>query len=414
VPPRHGATDDISTGPSTAAFGIPAMDEQAREYLGRIIYTPEEVGRWIKGDYYLDIYDPLMGWIHHKDHIPSGVDGSYASNSYDPNGARHMIQYADKPYRMNTYGNSFTHCDQVNDGETWQEYLAAHLCEPVRNWGLSGHSVYQMYVRMKEEEPRQPGQCIIVNIYSDDHYRSVYGWPAIPIGVHPAEILRGAHRRPPMPWVEVNPVTGKFIEHPNLCPRPEDLDRLCDPDFVVKQFRDDMVLRAYIGRRNLKFDMPEYSYDNIRELGLEHGLDLDISSAESLTSAIDRIYKAASIYASKRIVGMMEGLAADQGSKILYVLSYTSQDLVYALEGNERIDREFVDFLEAEGLPYVDLLEEHREEYEQFRGTAKEYSKRYYIGHYKPIGNLFTAFAIKDKLMSKLDPKPSSYIPLPN
>ena len=29
----------------------------------------------------------------------------------------------------------------MNDGETWQEYLAAHLREPIRNYGVGGYSV---------------------------------------------------------------------------------------------------------------------------------------------------------------------------------------------------------------------------------------------------------------------------------
>ena len=54
----------------------------------------------------------------------------------------------DRPCRMNTYGDSFTQCHQVSDGETWQEYLAAHLGEPVRNFGVGGYGVYQAYRRM--------------------------------------------------------------------------------------------------------------------------------------------------------------------------------------------------------------------------------------------------------------------------
>jgi hypothetical protein len=47
--------------------------------------------------------------------------------------------------RINTYGNSFTQCHQVSDGETWQEYLAAPLGEPIRNFGVGGHGVFQAY-----------------------------------------------------------------------------------------------------------------------------------------------------------------------------------------------------------------------------------------------------------------------------
>ena len=43
-------------------------------------------------------------------------------------------------------------CYQVSDGETWQEYLAAHLDEPIRNFGMGGYGVYQACRR-----PAEPG-----------------------------------------------------------------------------------------------------------------------------------------------------------------------------------------------------------------------------------------------------------------
>ena len=35
--------------------------------------------------------------------------------------------------------------------------------------------------------------------------------------------------------------------------------------------------------------------------------------------------------------------------------------------------------------------------------------KRYFIGHYTPSGNHFFAYAIKDKIVDWLDPKPITY-----
>src|SRR5256885_2648577 len=65
--------------------------------------------------------------------------------------SRTSIMYADRPCRINTYGDSFTQCHQVSDHETWQEYLAAHLGEPIRNFGMGGYGFYQAYRRRSEE-----------------------------------------------------------------------------------------------------------------------------------------------------------------------------------------------------------------------------------------------------------------------
>src|SRR5207247_1099765 len=128
------------------------LDTEAMEYLKRILYTGEDVKNWIQGigtGYIGEKYDGEVGWVHGTASVKHGVDGSTSLYSYDASGARRMIQHADKACRINTYGDSFTHCDQVSDGETWQEILAAHLGEPVRNFGVSGFSVYQAFTRMK-------------------------------------------------------------------------------------------------------------------------------------------------------------------------------------------------------------------------------------------------------------------------
>ena len=72
-------------------------------------------------------YDSALGWVLCNSVRGRGVDGTIGFYSYEADGARKVINHADKPCRIHTYGNSFTHCDQVSDGETWQEYLAAHI-----------------------------------------------------------------------------------------------------------------------------------------------------------------------------------------------------------------------------------------------------------------------------------------------
>lgn len=75
-------------------------------------------------------FDHELGYVPKESIQRDGIDGSHVVYRYGPGGERKMINYADRPCRMNTYGDSFTHCDHVSDGETWQEHLAAHLGEP--------------------------------------------------------------------------------------------------------------------------------------------------------------------------------------------------------------------------------------------------------------------------------------------
>lgn len=127
-------------------------------------------------------YDSALGWIHCPAVHANGVDGSKTYYSYESDGARKVIHHADQPCRIHAYGNSFTHCDQVSDGETWEEYLAAHLREPIRNYGVGGFSVYQAYRRMQLVEANRSAEHIILNIFEDDHFRNLDAWRSIRVG----------------------------------------------------------------------------------------------------------------------------------------------------------------------------------------------------------------------------------------
>jgi hypothetical protein len=75
------------------------------------------------------MFDPELGYILHNSLVQWGVGGSRTIETFRPDGARSRFLYSGPNPRINTYGNSFTECTQVSDGETWQEYLAGHFGE---------------------------------------------------------------------------------------------------------------------------------------------------------------------------------------------------------------------------------------------------------------------------------------------
>ena len=54
-------------------------------------------------------------------------------------------------------------------------------------------------------------------------------------------------------------------------------------------------------------------------------------------------------------------------------------------------------------------MDAHVEEFRTFNLDEWAYVNRYYIGHYSPMGNRFFADAVKDDILSWLDPKPVTY-----
>ena len=389
--------------------------ESVRQYLERLLLTKQEVSDWLEGRTYpFCKYDSELGFLHRNRRFKEGIYGSVCTYTYDESGARQTIMYAgmhaDRPCRINTcrintYGDSFTSCEQVNDGETWQEVLAAHLEEPVRNYGIGGYSVYLAYLRMRREERRNPAPYIIFNIFDDDHFRNLISWQRITN----ASNWKSIH--PTLPYIQANPATGQFVELKNPCPTPESVYNLCDLDWVYETFKDDFVLAIRLARDRAKENRAE-SAGIIGQLASEYGIATQVNySGDDLIKTADSLYARAAIFSSMRIVEKIEAFAAASGKKVLYVLSYGPPNVEKRLRGEKRSDQSFVDFLQAKQLPYVDLMEAHAADYAQFNSSIREYLGRYYIGHYGPMGNAFCAFAIREKLVAMLDPKPTPYQP---
>ena len=287
-----------------------AWVRQAQAYLKSILYPPEQVEDWLLGRASLgEAYDGELGWVFHDRRVKHGVDGSISTYRYA--GARRTIMYGDNPCRINTYGNSFTHCDQVSDGETWQEVLAAHLCEPLRNFGIGGYSVYQAYLRMMKEETITPARYIIFNIYDDDHYRNLHGWRNIRLGYTTG--MWPAVLGSTMPYVVANPATRQFTEFKNPCPTPESVRNLSDFDWVFERFRDDFVLKIVLAQRDPGAGSLQPSYGVIEELAREHGLQVSIGTPEELKRTATELYTRAALFATMRIIEKIEALCIGSG-----------------------------------------------------------------------------------------------------
>ena len=105
-----------------------------RELLHKAAYHPIEIDRLLDpANPSFITFDPVLGYELKDYGFKDGMEKSHTIGTYEKHGGhRKLINYADQPCRINTYGNSFTQCAQVSDGETWQEILAAHLrlCPP--------------------------------------------------------------------------------------------------------------------------------------------------------------------------------------------------------------------------------------------------------------------------------------------
>ncbi|MEX2286317.1 MAG: hypothetical protein WD648_04450 [Planctomycetaceae bacterium] len=359
-----------------------ATEQQIRDYLRGILPSREDLDGWLAGtEFPFCKYDAELGYLHIDRDFQEGQDGAICQYRYDKLDARRMLAHADRPCRINTYGDSFTSCEQVSDGETWQEALAAHLGEPVRNYGIGGYSVYQAYLRMLREEQRAPAGCIVFNIFDDDHVRNLHGWQRFKFGVNRKS------PNPTVPHVKVDLAAKRITDRPNLCPTSQSLYDLCDPDRAYAMFHDDFYLHNRVLRaaqRAQGESIPPTDYD-------------------------DQRLTAPGIFATTQIVERVNDFAKKNGKRVLFVLSYGAYTVKQFIEKGARFDQSLVDYLNKSQLPYVDLMQAHAADAARFKGTTDETLARYFIGHYNPLGNHFCAFAIKDALVRLLNPKPPTY-----
>ena len=352
-------------------------------------------------------FDPELGYILGNSMPPDGMDGSSTISTSQKNGARAAFMYPDRKCRINTYGNSFTQCHQVSDGETWQEYLAAHLGEPVRNFGMGGYGVYQAYRRMLRTEPTDDSaDYVLLYIWGDDHFRSIMRCRYA--AIYPWWDSRGGLSFHNNFWanIEMDLETGHFVERDNLLPTPESLYRMIEPEFMVEALRDDLMLQLSVVRQVEPSSLDLESLNALaRILGVS---SIDGTSDDSFEQSAAQLRLAYGFAATKHIIEAAVSFCQQNGKNMM-ILLLCPRATRQLLNGQPRYEQEIVDYLDQKGLRYFDMNLVHLEDYISFNLSIEDYMKRYYIGHYSPVGNHFFAYALKNTMVDWLEPKPITY-----
>jgi len=361
-------------------------------------------------------FDPELGYVPDNVIMRDGIGDSFSTYRHEPEGHRKLVNYADRPCRINTYGDSFTQCQQVSDGETWQECLAAHLGEPVRNFGSGGYSVNAAVRRLLRMEGTAVGaDHIILNVFDDDHIRNLDAARWIRTAWNerdkPADIAFPLHG---LPWAHLryDLEQGTFVERPGACESEEALLALCDPEAFHACFHDDQVVRLFSLMLGGEEDVAEFE-----ALAEAFQVKLDLRDPDRRAAEAARLHAVYGFRSTRYLLEKLLPWLEARGKRLLVVLSYAMCRIPEFLGGQPRFDQDFIDFLDARDIPYVDGLLKHAEDFRKFNLSLEDYVARYYInpagsavfGHYNPLGNLFYAFSIKDEVVDWLNPRPPAY-----
>ena len=394
---------------SSLVFGqTPQQKKSFAEYTKETVPTKKEIDVFLNETSWAR-FDRDLGYILGNYMPRDGVDNSSSISTIQSNGARTSFMYKGKPCRINTYGNSFTQCNQVNDGETWQEYLAGHLGEPVGNFGMGGFGVYQAYRRMIREEKTDHGaEYVILYIWGDDHIRSLLrcrymltkGWNE---RTNRTEGVGKMFHGNFWAHVEINLETGKLEEKENLLPTRKSLYKMTDPDWMYEALEDDLALRMYLYKNNQISDIDLKALKTLSR-HLKCPVDFD---GNSLRSSVVELLDKYSFEATKYILSKAGEFASANEKKLMVIIFDPYRVTKQLLRGGIRYDREIVDFLKQNNINHIDMNLMHVEDFKSFNLSVDDYFKRYFIGHYSPAGNHFFAYSIKDRIVEWLDPKPT-------
>lgn len=378
------------------------------EYLRNSVLSKKEIDIFLNENSWAQ-YDPEVGYILGNYMPHDGIDGSFSLSTVMNDGKRTQQIYRDKTCRINTYGDSFTHCHQVSDAETWQEYLAGHLGEPINNFGMGGFGVYQAYRRLlRREKVDKDSKYVILYMWGDDYVRSVFRcryatyyktWNS-----YGGYMFHGNF------WsnIEMDLNSGKLVEKENRVGTKEDMYKMSDPEFMYENLKDDLMVQLQLLWKNMvNTDIDTVGLNKLAEI-LKMP-EVDLSDQEKMQSTALALRNKYSFEATKNILMKTKEFCKENGKELLLIHFDPYGVFKPMANGETRYDKEVIDFVKENEFNYFDMNEVHLEDYKQFNLSMDEYMKRYFIGHYKPSGNHFFAYSLKGKLVDWLDPKPITY-----
>ena len=378
------------------------------EYLRKSAVPKEELDIFLHENSWAQ-FDPEVGYILGNYMPHDGIDKSFTLSTVMNDGKRTNAVYRDKPCRINTYGDSFTHCHQVSDAETWQEYLAGHLGEPIHNFGMGGFGVYQAYRRLKRREKvDKDSKYVILYMWGDDYMRSVFRCRYATYYKHWNDY--GGYMFHGNFWsnIEMDLQTGQLVEKENRIAVKEDLYKMADPDFMYENLKDDLMVQLHL----LSHDMVNSDVDVKGLKKLAHILErpeMDFSTPGKMMATATALKNKYAFEATKYILRHTDAFCKEQGKELLLIHFDPYGVFKSMVRGEPRYDQEVVDFIQSNGYRFFDMNTVHLEDFKNFKLTLDDYMGRYFNGHYTPAGNHFFAYALKDTLVDWLHPKPITY-----
>ena len=116
-------------------------------------------------------FSPTLGWTIKE----NGESELYQANSAGIRGNNeYPFDQSPGSFRISTFGDSFTHGDDVKNDETWQAYMEdSNPDMEVLNFGVGGYGLDQAYLRYKEKGRHYGNNVVLIGFMSENISRNV-------------------------------------------------------------------------------------------------------------------------------------------------------------------------------------------------------------------------------------------------
>jgi hypothetical protein len=321
------------------------------------------------------MFDPDLGWTVR----PNGKKPLYRANSQGLRGTReYALQPAPGVVRIATFGDSFTHCDGVRTGGSWQEQLEAQAPGfEMLNFGVPGFEPGQAFLRYRKEGQRFHPHIVLIGSMSENIKRAVNTYRPFyfPRSGIPLAKPRFALRRGELVLVE-NPIRS-LEGYRELLRDPESvLPRMGEDDFFYQTNSRRSRLDVLPSVRFIRVVADEYFHEPIYENGVYNTRS---EAYEVLVAVLDAFYRQ----------------VLDDGSLPVIVLFPERRDVVRVQrDGRPVTYQPLVKHLRRAGYRVIDVMEG----FERYDPEGEIARLRY--AHYPKVGNGMVARHLLDYLES--------------
>lgn len=316
-------------------------------------------------------FSPTLGWSIK----PNGASELYRANAAGLRSDReHALVPAEGARRIATFGDSFTHCDDVGNAETWQAFMEAQ--DPrteVINFGVGGFGLDQAYLRYLELGRQYGSEIVLIGYMPENVQRHVNVFrpfyapeTMLPLAKPRFKIEQGALRLVPNPMQNLE-------DYRRLLDRPrETMLAMSTEDHHYKKRYVSTIFEPSPTARLIKIFFHEIDRAGSRGSGIE-GFYVEGSEALAVTQKIFDEFRAA--------------VLAD-GARPVIVILPNEMDVRRQQRKGKKVYSSLLSYFESSGYEYVDLME-----------TLEDTSEDDFVGHhYSPATNRRVARYLLDSL----------------